>query len=50
VKEIIKAGRGDLTVLLNCPDQEVVRGVGEAIKEAIDREAEFQRQNPGPKW
>jgi hypothetical protein len=38
-KEVIWAGGGDLTVLLNCPDQEVVRKFNE-----------FQRQTPGPKW
>ena len=50
VKEIITAGGGDLKVMLNCPDQEVVRALGQGIKEALDREAEFQRANPGPKW
>jgi hypothetical protein len=50
VKEIISAGGGSLTVLLNCPDQEVVHKIGQAIGDALQREGEFQRQNPGPKW
>jgi hypothetical protein len=50
VKDVIKAGGGDLRVMLNCPDQEVVKGAIEVIKEAIDRQAEFQRANRGPKW
>jgi hypothetical protein len=50
VKEIIRAGGGNLGVLLNCPDQEVVHKLGERIKDALDREGEFQRENPGPKW
>jgi hypothetical protein len=29
--EIIKAGGGDLSVALNCPDQETVRKLGEAL-------------------
>jgi hypothetical protein len=49
-KEVVKAGGGDLEVLLNCPDQEVVRAIGAAISNALTRAGEFQRQNPGPKW
>jgi hypothetical protein len=33
---------------LNCPDQEVVQKIGDGVRDALDREAEFQRQNPGP--
>ena len=50
VKEIISAGGGNLRVLLNCPDQEVVGRITQTAKEMLDREAEFQRTNPGPKW
>ena len=50
VKEIVRAGGRNLDVILNCPDQEFVRSVGAGINEALDREAEFQRENRGPKW
>jgi hypothetical protein len=50
VKEVISAGGGNLAVMLNCPDQEVVHKIEGAIRDALEREAEFQRQNPGPKW
>jgi hypothetical protein len=46
VKEIISAGGGNLRVLFNCPDQEVVRRIGDAL----EREGQLQRENPGPKW
>lgn len=49
-REIIRAGGGDLTVLLNCPDQEVVKGIGRTVNEVLEREVEFLRQNRGPKW
>ena len=35
VKEIVKAGGGDLSVLLNCPDQEFVRQVGQAMDQGL---------------
>lgn len=50
IREIVSAGGGDLKVMLNCPDQEVVHAVGQGIKEVLDRQAEFQRANRGPKW
>ena len=50
VKEVVQAGGGDVTVLLNCPDQEFVRKVGEGISDGLRRVGEFQRDNPGPKW
>jgi len=49
-KEIIAAGGGNLTVLLNCPDQEVVQKIGKAIGDGLERVGEFESQNPGPKW
>lgn len=49
-KEIIRAGGGKLEVVWNCPDQEVVRSIQAGMKEAMDRHAEFQMQNRGPKW
>jgi hypothetical protein len=49
-REIIKAGGGKLDVVWNCPDQEVVRSIQAGMKEAMDRQAEFQMQNRGPKW
>jgi hypothetical protein len=48
--EIIRAGGGDLSVVLNCPDQEVIRKIGQEVNDGLSRLAEFQRQNPGPKW
>jgi len=33
-KDIIRAGGGDVTVLLNCPDQEFVRKIGRAAEKA----------------
>ena len=50
VKEVIRAGGGDLSVLLNCPDQEFLRGIGRKVKAGLTQFGEFQRQNPGPKW
>jgi hypothetical protein len=50
VTEIIRAGGGDLTVRLNCPDQEFVRKLGATIRDGLNRVGQFQRQNPGPKW
>lgn len=50
VKEVVAAGGGNLTVLLNCPDQEYVRKVGTQLGGALHRVGEFQKQNPGPKW
>ncbi len=50
VKEIISAGGGDLTVMLNCPDQEVVQQLARDVRYALDRSAQFQRDNRGPKW
>jgi hypothetical protein len=29
--EIIRAGGGDLSVVLNCPDQEVIRKIGQEV-------------------
>ena len=49
-KEIISAGEGNLTVLLNCPDQEVAQKFVTGLGKAIKRVGEFQRSNPGPKW
>jgi hypothetical protein len=50
VKEIVKAGGGNLDVTWNCPDQEVVRSIKIGIKDALDRAAQFQMENRGPKW
>ena len=44
--EIIKAGSGDLTVLLNCPDQETVRKIGKAL----DQWGKDLSQQRGPKY
>ncbi|HVM86762.1 MAG TPA: hypothetical protein VMT76_01150 [Puia sp.] len=50
VEEIIKAGGGDLSVKLNCPDQEFVQSLSNQIDEMVKQEAKFQRENIGPKW
>ena len=50
VREIVAAGGGDLTVMLNCPDQEFVKKVKREIGDAFKRAGEFQRMNRGPKW
>ena len=50
VKEVVSAGGGDLRVVLNCPDQEVVRRVAEGIKNALEQAAESQKEFRGPKW
>jgi len=34
-KEIIRAGGGNVKVALNCPDQEFVKKVGDAVKEGL---------------
>lgn len=46
-KEIVSAGGGDLTVLLNCPDQETVRVIGQALTTWSE---DLAKQGPGPKW
>jgi hypothetical protein len=47
-KEIVEAGGGSLQVLLNCPDQEVVRSLIEGIRGAVERATDIPRLNPGP--
>ena len=48
VKEIINAGGGDLSVMLNCPDQEVVKKIGKVLEDAGKRMGEAGDR--GPKW
>lgn len=47
-KEIVEAGGGTLTVLGNCPDQEVVNTVIQGVRSAVDTLLTPPHLNPGP--
>jgi hypothetical protein len=57
VQQIINAGGGDLSVALNCPDQEFLQSLQHeaesafsAIDHALTIEGKFQMENKGPKF
>ena len=43
-RDIIEAGNGSVTVLLNCPDQEFVSRAGNATAQGL------RNMGPGPRW